>query len=177
MDRLTLLVVVRRLPVLQSSSEESEQRPPWHYVIIGAGFTLTIWLPLAAVATWLGSRLALMVLGAADQQALTPALDAASASQKAWASVLQVLPLMLSFFLACLASAMLVGRFGGAAGTKQAILGNLSGSAVVLGLAALAGPLAPPVAFAAAAFLGLASLGAGFLGARWGRRLRPGPHT
>lgn len=165
--------MVRRLPVLQSSGDDAEQRPPWHYVIIGAGFTLTVWLPLAAVATWLGARLALVVLDAADQQAVDQALEVASSSQKAWASLLQVLPLMLSFFLACLASAALVGRFGGAAGTRHAIFGNLIGSAVVLGLAALAGPLAAPVALAAAGFLALSSLGAGWLGARWGRRLRP----
>jgi hypothetical protein len=144
--------VVRRLPVLQSSSEDDPQRPPWHYVFIGAGFTVTLWLPLAILATWVGSRLILWVPGVA---------------------ALQAVPLMLSFWLACSASAVLVGRFGGKAGVREAVFGNLLGSAVVLGIAALAGGVGIAVAMAATVFLAVSSALAGWVGARLGRRLRP----
>lgn len=136
--------MVRRLPVLQSSSDEAPERPPWHYLAIGAGFTVTLWLPLAMVATWVGTRLV---------------------------APLQPAPLMLSYFVACFASAVLVGRFGGKAGAREAILGNLLGSAVVVALVALAG-VEVVVALAAAAFLVVSSVLAGWTGARLGRRLR-----
>ena len=142
---------MRRLPVLQSSSDEGASRPPWHYLVIGAGFTITLWLPLAVVGTWAGALL------------------------NSWAprsAVLQVAPLMLTFLVACLASAVFVGRFGGKAGVREAILGNLLGSAVVLGLAGLGGGVGPGVAAAAGGFMGAASALAGWAGARLGRRLR-----
>lgn len=143
--------MVRRLPVLQSSSDDAPQRPPWHYLVIGAGFTVTLWMPLAMLASWLGSRLAQWAPGA---------------------GALQVVPLMLSFLLACFASAVLVGRFGGKAGVREAVLGNLLGSAVVLGLASLGGGVGIVLALAAGAFLATCSALTGWAGARLGRRLR-----
>ncbi len=163
---------MRRLPVLQSSSDDAPQRPPWHYLVIGAGFTVTLWLPLAIVATWVGSRLALWVFGAAAESDLPAAVARASATQKGWAAVLQAAPLMLSFCLACFGSALLVGRFGGKAGVREAVLGNLFGSAVVLGLSLLAGGVGGAVAAAAGAFMGASAALAGWAGARLGRRLR-----
>lgn len=164
--------MVRRLPVLQSSSDDAPQRPPWHYVVIGAGFTITLWLPLAVVATWAGSRLALWALGASSESGLPFAVARASESQRAWAAALQAAPLMLSFLLACFGAAVLVGRFGGKAGVREAVLGNLIGSAVVLGLASLAGDVGLGVLAAAGAFLAVSSILAGLVGARLGRRLR-----
>ena len=165
--------VVRRLPVLQSSSsDDAPQRPAWHYIVIGAGFTITLWLPLAVLATWVGSRLAIWVFEASTESELPAALARASASQKAWAAALQAAPLVLSFFLACLGAAVLVGRFGGKAGVREAILGNLLGSAVVLGLSSLGGNLGIGFALGAGAVFAAASLLAGWTGARLGRRLR-----
>ena len=165
--------MVRRLPVLQSSSsEDAAQRPPWHYMIIGAGFTVTLWLPLAVVAMWVGSRLAFWVFEVPNEAALPAAVATASVAQKSWAAALQALPLMLSFFLACFGSAVLVGRFGGKAGVREALVGNLIGSAVVLGLAALAGEVPLGVALAAGIFLAASSALAGWTGARVGKRLR-----
>jgi hypothetical protein len=137
--------MVRRLPVLQTTSDEAPQRPRWHYLAIGAGFTVTLWLPLAMVATWVGTRIV---------------------------APLQPAPLMLSYILACFASAVLVGRFGGKAGEREAILGNLLGSAVVLALVALASAVEVVVVLAAGAFLVVSSVLAGWAGARLGRRLR-----
>lgn len=165
--------MVRRLPVLQSSSsDDATQRPRWHYLIIGAGFTITLWLPLAVVAMWAGSRLALWVFDVPNEAALPAAVGTASAAQKSWAAALQALPLMLSFFLACFGSAVLVGRFGGKAGVREATGGNLIGSAVVLGLAAMAGEVPLAVAAAAGVFLAVSSAFAGWAGARVGKRLR-----
>jgi hypothetical protein len=48
--------VVRRLPVVQSKAPEdaaAEARPRWHWVLIGAGLVITIWIPLVLVALWL----------------------------------------------------------------------------------------------------------------------------
>jgi len=136
---------VRRLPVLQSSSDDAPQRPRWHYLVIGAGFTVTLWLPLATLATWVGARLV---------------------------APFQPTPLMFSYFFACFASAVLVGRFGGKAGVREAILGNLLGSAVVVGLVALGSEVEAAIAVAAGAFLVVSSIFAGWGGARLGRRLR-----
>jgi hypothetical protein len=50
--------VARRLPVIQtppSEDAEAHARPPWQWVMIGAGFTITLWLPLATLAAWLES--------------------------------------------------------------------------------------------------------------------------
>ena len=51
--------MVRRLPVVQtppSEDAEAHARSPWHWVLIGAGFTVTFWLPLATLAAWMESR-------------------------------------------------------------------------------------------------------------------------
>lgn len=56
--------MVRRLPVLQtppSEDAEAQARSPWQWVLIGAGFTITLWLPLATLGAWMESR-ALAVL-------------------------------------------------------------------------------------------------------------------
>ncbi len=166
--------MVRRLPVLQSSDTEA-RRPPWHWLLIGAGFTVTLWLPLAMLALWVGPRLALELFEIPEGQTLEQALAVASPARRQWVTVVQALPLLLSFFLACFASATLVGRFGGAAGWREAVLANLIGSGAVLVLAASAGGLTLAVALGAGGFLVLSSLLGGWGGARTGRRLRPGP--
>jgi hypothetical protein len=56
--------VVRRLPVLQNKSPEdaaAEERPRWHWVLIGAGLVITIWIPLAFVGLWLRSGPAVLL--------------------------------------------------------------------------------------------------------------------
>ena len=165
--------MVRRLPVLQSSDTE-DRRPSWHWLLIGAGFTITLWLPLAMLALWIGPRLALQLIEVPDGQSLEQALAVASRARQQMVAVVQALPLLLSFFLACFASATLVGRFGGAAGQREAMLANLLGSGVILCLAAASGGVTLPVGFGAGGFLALSSLIGGWGGARVGKRLRPG---
>ncbi len=166
--------MVRRLPVLQNADDEAARRPRWHYVLIGAGFTVTFWLPLAMLANWLGQALALRALDVDRAELAAQALARASEAQRRWAFAAQALPLVLSFFLACLASSTLVGRFGADAGTRQSILGNLLASAVVVGLAALGGGVSLVIGATTGTVLGLISLIAGLWGARLGKRLRPG---
>lgn len=139
--------MVRRLPVIQSKATEdeaAETRPAWHWVLIGAGFSLTLWLPLAAVANWASPRLSLGPL-----------------------------PILLSFALACFAAGILVGRFGGRSKAREAALGGLVGAGVTWSLAALGGALSPwPVALASLITLAGCAYVLAWLGGRLGVRSR-----
>lgn len=39
-----------------SEDAEALARPPWQWVLIGSGFTITLWLPLATLAAWFQNR-------------------------------------------------------------------------------------------------------------------------
>lgn len=140
--------MVRRLPVVQSSTSEDDlaaTRPSWHWVLIGAGFCLTLFMPLAAVAIWLSARFA---LGAA--------------------------PILVSFALACFAAGVLVGRFGGRSRAGIAALGGLVGALLTWALAALGRALSPwPVAVGALIVLAGCAYVLAWLGGRLGVRIRP----
>jgi len=139
--------MVRRLPVIQSTESDdavAASRPPWHWVLIGGGFAITIWLPLAAVANWAAARLPLGPL-----------------------------PIIVSFALACIAAGILVGRFGGRSKAREAGLGGLAGAAVTWGVAALGGALSAwPIAIASLIILGACGFFLAWLGGRLGVRLR-----
>ena len=154
--------MVRRLPVLQSNDDAAARRPRWHYFLIGCGFAVTLWLPLAMLALWLGPLLAGWGSNR-DAQAL-PSPERAG---------LVALPLLVSFFLACFGAGSLVGRFGDAAGRREAIGGNLLGSAVLLLLAALGSQLSASLALAAVVFLVPCSVLGGWGGHALGKKLRP----
>ncbi len=109
--------------MLQSKDAEdaaAEARPTWHWVVIGAGFVVTIWIPLAMIALAIGRMLA-GVLG----------------------GVALVLSVWVSFSVACLAAGALVGRFGGRAGKRHAMLSGVAGAAGVWLLALFSGALSP----------------------------------
>jgi hypothetical protein len=139
--------MVRRLPVIQSKASDdelAESRPTWHWVLIGGGFAITIWLPLAAVANWAAARVP-----------LGPA------------------PIIFSFALACFAAGILVGRFGGKSKAREAGLGGLAGATVTWGVAALGGALtAWPIAVASLVILAACAFFSSWLGGRFGVRLR-----
>ncbi len=65
-------MMVRRLPVLQNPApgDADDQRPPWHWVLIGAGFVFTLWIPLAIAAQWLSRMLAASMVDLADAEAV-----------------------------------------------------------------------------------------------------------
>ena len=140
---------IRRLPVLQDASTSDEDRPAWHWAVIGLVFVLSMWAPLAMLATWCTQRMV------------------ASSSGDRWGLWLAVtVPPLVTYAFSCWAAGALVGRFGAKAGTREA--------AVAGALAALVGTVLTLVSANAAAALAsllvLAPVGvlAGWLGGRFG---------
>jgi hypothetical protein len=147
--------MVRRLTVLQNQDTDdaaAARRPRWQWVLIGAGFVLTLFLPLSLLGVWLGTWLG---------HAVSP--DERSATR----IVLGTLPVALSFVIACAGAGAMVGRFGGRAKAREAALSGALGAFAGWGLAALGGSLSPWVVAISALFV-LVALGAGsaFVGAR-----------
>jgi len=147
--------MVRRLPVLQNQDTDdaaAARRPRWHWVLIGAGFVITLFLPLSLLGVWLGTWLS---------HALPR--TAAGTTQVVFGAG----PVALSFLISCAAAGSLVGRFGGRAKAREAALSGSLGGFLGWGLAALGGSLTPWLV-ALSSFVVLVGLGAGaaFLGAR-----------
>ncbi|HEY4105529.1 MAG TPA: hypothetical protein VGM44_16640 [Polyangiaceae bacterium] len=147
--------MVRKLPVLQNQDTDdalAASRPRWHWVLIGAGFVLTLFLPLAQLGLWLGHRLSEV---ASAHSGLRVGLGA--------------LPVACSFLFACGAAGALVGRFGGRAKTREAALAGALGAFSGWALAALGGALSPWLV-ALISLLVLVGFGAcaAFVGARIG---------
>jgi hypothetical protein len=80
---------------------------------------------------------------------------------------------MLSFFLACLASSLLVGRFGSRAGRWEAIGANLLASVAILAFAGTSNELPLPILLPSLLVLFCCSLLAGLCGVALGVKLRP----
>ena len=169
-------MMVRRLPVLQNPApgDADDQRPPWHWVLIGAGFVFTLWIPLAIAAQWLSRMLAASMVDLADAEAVAHFNATAPTGQRVLLSAVLLGPLVLSFVAACVSGGMLVGRFGGRAGFREATLAGLLAAAVAWLVALLGGALSPwSVAVASLVLLGGAGSGLTRLGAWLGRRRRP----
>ncbi|MEI9953946.1 MAG: hypothetical protein WDO74_34470 [Pseudomonadota bacterium] len=151
-------VMVRRLPVLQNQDTDdaaAARRPRWQWVLIGAGLVITLFLPLSWLGVWLGAWLS----GAAS--------GGASGASGATPIVLGVLPVALSFLIACAGAGALVGRFGGKAKAREAALSGSLGALIGWGLAALGGSLSPwLVALVSLAVLVTFGAAAAFVGAR-----------
>ncbi len=150
--------MVRRLTVLQNQDTDdaaAARRPRWQWVLIGAGLVITLFLPLSWIGVWLGAWLSRVANGgASDPSGATPI-------------VLGVLPVALSFLIACAGAGALVGRFGGKAKAREAALSGSLGALIGWGLAALGGSLSPwLVAVVSLAVLVTFGAGAAFVGAR-----------
>jgi hypothetical protein len=156
------IVMVRRLTVLQNDDTDdalAARRPRWQWVLIGAGFVITLFLPLSELGVFVGRWLT-AGMAPGEDGALRIGLGA--------------LPVALSFLIACGAAGALVGRFGGRAKAREAALSGALGGFVGWGLAALGGALSPwLVALAALLVLAIFGAGAAFVGARLtlGRRV------
>jgi hypothetical protein len=124
-------------------------------VLIGAGFTATLWLPLLMIALW-----------AVEVLRRNVAVDGAGAS------LIFIAPILLSFSLACFASSMLVGRFGTRAGKGEAIGANLLVSLGALAMVTVSGERLD-LALPALLVLSCCSLLAGWVGAALGIKRRP----
>jgi len=146
--------MVRRLPVLQNQDSDdaaAARRPRWQWVLIGAGFVITLFLPLSWLGVWTGAWLSRV---AARNGGGAPSI------------VLGVLPVALSFLIACGGAGALVGRFGGRAKAREAALAGSLGALIGWGLAALGGSLSPwLVALVSLAVLVSSGAAAAFLGA------------
>lgn len=157
--------VVRRLPVIQSKAPEdaeAQARPPWHWVLIGAGIAFTSWIPLAMLALWAGRKLAASVADLSRPEAL-------SGGERVAAGAAILLPLLVSFVVACAGAGALVGRFGGRAGRREAALAGAVAALAAWLIALASGALAPwPVAAASGLVLLCAGAAAGWLGGRVG---------
>jgi hypothetical protein len=152
-------LMVRRLPVLQNQDTDdaaAARRPRWQWVLIGAGLVITLFLPLSWLGVWLGAWL--------SRAASSGRADGATG---AIPIVLGVLPVALSFLIACGGAGALVGRFGGKARSREAALSGSLGALIGWGLAALGGSLSPwLVALVSLAVLVTFGAGAAFVGAR-----------
>lgn len=169
--------MVRRLPVLQNTEpaeERAEQRPRSHWVVIAAGLTLSIWVPLSMLGLALGRVVSMRLMGTDDPHALSEAASRASAAVRALAVAALLSPALLSLAVAAWVAGALVGRFGGRAGQREAVVGGGMGALVAWVLAMLGGALGSwPVALGTALVLVSAGSLAGGLGGRFGRKRRP----
>ncbi len=120
----------RRLPVLSSSSDDGEKRPPAQWIAIGAVATFIVWYPLAMLASAWAKR-SVAGLGGDDPAAAREAFLLLTAGQRIWLSVVVVIGPMVALGVAALLGGVLVGRMGGDAGKNE---GTLAG--VVAGVVA-----------------------------------------
>jgi hypothetical protein len=170
--------MVRRLPVIQSKAPEdaaAEERPAWHWILIGAGFVLTIWIPLALIALWISRQLGALLAPTHDQEAFARAMATASTATRLLLAVATLGPLALSYAFATVSAGALVGRFGGRAGRREGALAGLVAAFLAWSMSAVSGSLSPwPVALGSFVVV----VGLGVLLTRWGASLgikrRPG---
>jgi hypothetical protein len=154
-------MVARRLPVIQTPSgedAEAAERPAWHWVLVGAGFVLAVFFPLSVLAVPLGVALSRHVEGAFALQA-----------------ALTAVPVLAAFAFSAWVAGAVVGRFGLRAKGHTAPLAGAVGAAVILVLVSSRGGLGGLAVLGLVSAL-LLSTGVWFarLGARFGRRRRPG---
>lgn len=145
------------LPVVQSAGgdeDDDEQKPPWQWAVLGCMATFFAWLPIAGVTVALTRGVVL-----AGPSTLTLGLVGAAHA--------------LGFALATFLGGLLVGRFGGTSGPREASIGGAlaASSAFVL----LIGQVPARIALLLAIVLPVLALGLGVgrLGGRAGVALRP----
>ena len=185
---------IRRLPVLQNTETTDPERPPWHWIIIGFSFIVSLFAPLAMLATWVGQRVALAFFGDATSGELALRLAAASRGARAAMWFAAVGAPVLAYIFSCFGAGMLVGRFGARAGPQEAAGAGGVAGLTLWGLVFLRGSeaspgvgssAAPGAVLAAVALVVLVSLGGvtSYAGGRLGFRLRtasatrPVPHA
>ncbi len=154
----------RRLPVLQPK-EAGEERPPWQWIGIGGLLTIALWLPLSMLAGVVAARIFARYVPGNDEASTLAAYEALPPGKRMLLGALMVVGPLVALSVAALTSGLVVGRFGGRAGKREAALGGLLAatlavvasapnmlveagaldwlltSAVVLGVAALTGYL------------------------------------
>jgi hypothetical protein len=150
-------MATRRLPVIQEPTgddAEAAARPAWHWVLIGSGMLVSLFMPLALAALALG-RTGLMVrwLGA-----VVAAGGAAG----------------IAFALAAALAGYLMARFGPRTQRRHAVFAGLAGAVELWALVLLSGGFQSVVLGVSTLFM-LSAVGAAFcaLGAwlRWRKKI------
>lgn len=165
----------RRLPVIQTNSpDEGEPRPPAQWVAIAAALALALWIPLVLLGFSLGHAVATRIAGVSDATQLASGAAGATPAARVGIAAALIVPALASLALACAGTGAIVGRFGGRARVREAVLGCTLAALVAWATSVSSGALRPwPVAAITALVLaGLAALFAA-LGARAGLRRRP----
>lgn len=163
--------MVRRLPVVQNTAPEdaeAAERPRAHWVAIGAGLNLSIWIPMALCAAPIGRVLTRWLVPVDEPVA------AVTSSTRVLVVLAQLVPQLVAFALASFASGALVGRFGGQAKTRDASLATALAACAAAAIGGMSGALRPWLVVVATGLV-LVLFGATFgaLGGRFGERRRP----
>lgn len=166
----------RRLHVLQPSDdgELAVQRPPWQWSVIAGAAAMIAWVPLAMLAGVINRRVAARLGPADDTEAFIKAWEALTPLQRIGFGAVQAGTQLLGFAVACLLGGMLVGRFSGAAGHREAMIAGFGAGAV--GALAIGWPMirsaGPSAWLINAAVLVAAGIVAARVGSGLGQRAR-----
>jgi hypothetical protein len=163
--------MVRRLPVLQNKpADDAALRPAWQWVLIGAGFSIALWMPLVAVCVGVRNRLAGKTLAESGAE-LAAQLHAASAFERLLWALSVLAPVLAPWALACGFAGGVLGRFATTTERRHAAYSGLVAAGTVVGLSMIGGSLSSPaVLVSSASVLALSAAGASWFGAKLGRR-------
>ncbi|MBM4374410.1 MAG: hypothetical protein FJ095_04940 [Deltaproteobacteria bacterium] len=128
--------VKRRLPVVQPREDEGEPRPPWQWSVLGAVATLLAFVPLAFGVMALARRTHSAYIQGSDAAEVQRAVAAMTASQRLWLGIVTVLGPFAALATSSFAGGLLVGRFGGEAGKKEAAVGGFMAACIASAIAA-----------------------------------------
>jgi hypothetical protein len=163
--------MVRRLPVVQSQPADPE-RPPWQWVIIGAGFTISLWIPALAVLLWLRGRLLAKILGD-DGLDITKRVEGAVGFERLLWLLSVLAPVLLPWMLAAGFAGALLRRFGTGTERKHTLYAGLLATALAAGVALLGGAFDSVAALVSSTgVLGGTAAGSAWLGGKFGERRR-----
>jgi tRNA-(ms[2]io[6]A)-hydroxylase len=158
----------RRLPILnpQGHEEEEKARPPWQWIGFGTVAIFAAWLPLAYLAELVRRRVTFAWLGdAATPEDAARALAALAPADRAKLGLTVFLLHGGGLAIAAFAGGYLVGRFGSAAGAREAALAGLT-AALIASILGWSG-----ISWVPLVTIGVAAL-FGWLGGRRGVRAR-----
>jgi MFS family permease len=162
----------RRLPVLNrpAEPEREEERPPLHWVGFGTVAIFAAWLPLTYVAGAISARVMEGRFGKdASKDAITLALEAMDAGERARLMAVVALPGLFALAIAAFGGGFIVGRFGDRTGMREAALaGGIA--ALIASAMAWAGPTLSTLVAASVTIL--VAVGFAAWGGRTGSRRR-----
>lgn len=118
-----------------SGEDDSEERPPWHWVGFGTIVTFALWLPLAYGAQAVARHFFVSRFGeSASQDEVRLAFAAMSGLERFRWTAMQTLPHLVAFALGAFAGGLLIGRFGKGTGPREAALSGVVTALVAVGV-------------------------------------------